>query len=46
LPDSGHLQEEQAQFANRHGFSKNFRTVSFARDLFWFVGLPRLPESS
>jgi metallo-beta-lactamase family protein len=23
LPDSGHLQEEQAQFANRHGFSKH-----------------------
>jgi metallo-beta-lactamase family protein len=23
LPDSGHLQEEQAEFANRHGFSKH-----------------------
>jgi metallo-beta-lactamase family protein len=23
LPDSGHLQEEQAQFANRHGFSRH-----------------------
>jgi metallo-beta-lactamase family protein len=23
LPDSGHLQEEQAQFANRHSFSKH-----------------------
>jgi metallo-beta-lactamase family protein len=23
LPDSGHLQEEQAQFANRHAFSKH-----------------------
>ena len=23
LPDSGYLQEEQAQFANRHGFSKH-----------------------
>lgn len=23
LPDSGHLQEEQAAFANRHGFSKH-----------------------
>lgn len=23
LPDSGHLQEEQARFANRHGFSKH-----------------------
>ncbi|MBI2725147.1 MAG: MBL fold metallo-hydrolase [Polaromonas sp.] len=23
LPDSGHLQEEEAQYANRHGFSKH-----------------------
>lgn len=23
LPDSGHLQEEQAEYANRHGFSKH-----------------------
>lgn len=23
LPDSGHLQEEEAEFANRHGFSKH-----------------------
>jgi metallo-beta-lactamase family protein len=23
LPDSGHLQEEQAEFANRHGFSRH-----------------------
>lgn len=23
LPDAGHLQEEEAQFANRHGFSKH-----------------------
>lgn len=23
LPDSGYLQEEQARFANRHGFSKH-----------------------
>ena len=34
LPDSGHLQEEQAQFANRHRFSKHSpaRTIS---DAFW-----------
>jgi metallo-beta-lactamase family protein len=25
LPDSGHLQEEEAEYANRHGFSKHAR---------------------
>lgn len=52
LPDSGHLQEEEAAYANRHGFSRHkpalpLYTEQEARDaLKYFVALPFDTECS
>jgi len=46
LPDSGHLQEQDAEFANRHGFSKHkpalplYGVADAERALTHFSGLP------
>jgi metallo-beta-lactamase family protein len=46
LPDSGHLQEEEADFANRHGFSKHqpalplYTRADAVRSLEFFESLP------